>query len=1076
MIRNHRLLLLSCCLLSLTGLAQVKMPQLTIKGEPNQLKVTKVDTKVTIHGQLAETRMTLTFLNTYNRQLEGELNFPLPEGATVSGYALDINGQMVDGVVVTKEKARVVFEKEVRKGIDPGIVEVTKGNNFKTRVYPIFANKTRTVMVRYITELNNNHGQPFYQLPLNFEQPLQNFDLEIAVIRPSEPPQIRQSNLANFNFSAWEQNFIAKQSYQNLTLTQDLIIDLPKIATQPLLTEQAEDGHYFYFSQPYLVKRKQAQRRPDKITIFWDASSSRANTDLNPDYQVITRFFETLKNHPVTVDLISFSNTQAPTHTLFEITAEKSDQVIDALKTITYDGGTQLGTLTTTGDPSDFCLLFTDGLSNFGSADPTASLKTPLYIFNNEAKSNHDFLRYLADASNGKYFNLKRLTPAQAISELHNQSPTPTVTVTTNGQNLEIFPKTPQITYGKISFSGKIPATTKTVTITIGKQTTTYTLDETAPKGHLLRLAYAQNLISDLLTHPKENSDALIAAGKTYGLVTPGTSLMVLETLHQYLTYEIMPPDCLPEWQATYKAEIARRHKIQQTDETLKINRVLTLWEEVTTWHQQTFTYDPQEVERRLVKSKRSESEGAEDGGWGGGWGADPFSDGKDEDFDEDGFVDSFGDEPAQIVEEDAGGWGGGWGGDSDSVSAENSDFGGAWGGGSDSGSDDFGGDDVDSDDGFGGDDFAEEGAPQTPTSKIAIKSWDPQTPYLTTISADPTKAYAIYLEQKAEFGKSPAFYLDCADYFRSQNQQAIALRILSNIAEMELENHTLLRILAHRLTQLNQLELAASLFEEVKQLRPEEPQSYRDLAQVYAAMGQYTPAIDLYNALLDKNWDRFAEIEKIALVELNNILTKAKRAKQETPKVDERLIHPVDADLRIVLNWDADQTDMDLWVTEPSGEKCMFSYNRTQIGGRMSTDYTNGYGPEEYILKTAIPGTYKIEANYFGSNAQTIQGAVTLQAEVYTNYGRENETCQKLTFRLTQSKNVVAIGEIQWGETIEIQKATALRHYQIKPGDTLPQIAKVELNDANAVKQILDLNPGLDPEGLKVGQVIKLP
>jgi hypothetical protein len=32
---------------------------------------------------------------------------------------------------------RAVFEAEVKKGVDPGLVEHSKGNSFTTRVYPI---------------------------------------------------------------------------------------------------------------------------------------------------------------------------------------------------------------------------------------------------------------------------------------------------------------------------------------------------------------------------------------------------------------------------------------------------------------------------------------------------------------------------------------------------------------------------------------------------------------------------------------------------------------------------------------------------------------------------------------------------------------------------------------------------------------------------------------------------------------------------------------------------------------------------------------------------------------------------
>ncbi|MBQ9446781.1 MAG: LysM peptidoglycan-binding domain-containing protein, partial [Victivallales bacterium] len=47
---------------------------------------------------------------------------------------------------------------------------------------------------------------------------------------------------------------------------------------------------------------------------------------------------------------------------------------------------------------------------------------------------------------------------------------------------------------------------------------------------------------------------------------------------------------------------------------------------------------------------------------------------------------------------------------------------------------------------------------------------------------------------------------------------------------------------------------------------------------------------------------------------------------------------------------------------------------------------------------------------------------------------------------------------------------------YQIKKGDTLLTIAAHELGDTKRVNEILDLNPGIDPEHLRVGAIINLP
>ena len=80
--------------------------------------------------------------------------------------------------------------------------------------------------------------------------------------------------------------------------------------------------------------------------------------------------------------------------------------------------------------------------------------------------------------------------------------------------------------------------------------------------------------------------------------------------------------------------------------------------------------------------------------------------------------------------------------------------------------------------------------------------------------------------------------------------------------------------------------------------------------------------AIDLLAHVVMNKWDRFDEIELIALMELNAIIPKARRAGIRDIPIDSRLIKLLDLDVRISMTWDADLTDMDLWVIEPSGEK----------------------------------------------------------------------------------------------------------------------------------------------------------
>jgi uncharacterized protein YfaP (DUF2135 family) len=114
-------------------------------------------------------------------------------------------------------------------------------------------------------------------------------------------------------------------------------------------------------------------------------------------------------------------------------------------------------------------------------------------------------------------------------------------------------------------------------------------------------------------------------------------------------------------------------------------------------------------------------------------------------------------------------------------------------------------------------------------------------------------------------------------------------------------------------------------------------------------------------------------------------------------------------------MTWHADNTDLDLWVVEPSGERAYYGHNRTTIGGLVSRDFTQGYGPEEYMVRRAASGMYTIQTNYFGSRATQLLGVVTLQVDIFTNYGRPNEQHKSLTIRLKEAKETFTVGQIEF-------------------------------------------------------------
>ena len=102
----------------------------------------------------------------------------------------------------------------------------------------------------------------------------------------------------------------------------------------------------------------------------------------------------------------------------------------------------------------------------------------------------------------------------------------------------------------------------------------------------------------------------------------------------------------------------------------------------------------------------------------------------------------------------------------------------------------------------------------------------------------------------------------------------------------------------------------------------------------------------------------------------------------------------------------------MDLWVTDPNGEKCFYSHRNTKIGGHMSPDYTGGYGPEEFLLKRAQPGKYLVHRQLLRQPSANHCGGHHRPIEMTTDFGKPNAKTEAVTLRLQGSKEVIKVGE----------------------------------------------------------------
>ncbi len=120
--------------------------------EAVDLRSLMVDVKTA--GDQAITEVTHIFHNALDERREGTFRFPVPDGALLVGLALEIEGKLVEGEIVEKEKARAVYEKIVDEMLDPALLEWEQGNWFKLRVFPLEAKSDKKVVIRYVTQMS----------------------------------------------------------------------------------------------------------------------------------------------------------------------------------------------------------------------------------------------------------------------------------------------------------------------------------------------------------------------------------------------------------------------------------------------------------------------------------------------------------------------------------------------------------------------------------------------------------------------------------------------------------------------------------------------------------------------------------------------------------------------------------------------------------------------------------------------------------------------------------------------------------------------------------------------------------
>jgi hypothetical protein len=136
-----------------------------------------------IVDNVARTQVEELFENRSDEVLEGIYRFPLPPGAQLERLALEVDGQLVDGAFVDRERAAAIWRGAVVNAggkrpaqddivwvpgpwRDPALLEWQRGGRFELRVFPIPARGSRRIVLAYTELLAPSEGERAYVYPL----------------------------------------------------------------------------------------------------------------------------------------------------------------------------------------------------------------------------------------------------------------------------------------------------------------------------------------------------------------------------------------------------------------------------------------------------------------------------------------------------------------------------------------------------------------------------------------------------------------------------------------------------------------------------------------------------------------------------------------------------------------------------------------------------------------------------------------------------------------------------------------------------------------------------------------------
>ena len=262
-------------------------------GQEAKLSLRKYHVDVYIEDGVARTTIDQTFFNHNPWNTEGTFYFPLPQDASVARLAMYVFGKLNEGGMVTRQRGQEIYTDILYQRRDPALLEMMEGNMFKMRIFPLEGRQEKRIFLSYTQNLEELYGATKYFFPMEHTNDITQ-ELTIRVrIKDGAAQYDPKSSTHDLKATVEGDDLVLEYDAQKVKPDQDFLLNLLPQTEKPqpevrVAVCKKDQRHYISAKlNPELTGVNEAQ--PRQWIVLNDVSASRSDIDIQAQRYVLQR-------------------------------------------------------------------------------------------------------------------------------------------------------------------------------------------------------------------------------------------------------------------------------------------------------------------------------------------------------------------------------------------------------------------------------------------------------------------------------------------------------------------------------------------------------------------------------------------------------------------------------------------------------------------------------------------------------------------------------------------------------------------------------------------------------------------